>query len=64
MIKRALIVLGIVVLVIGLLANQIQLAALIVIPILAGILIYGLAYSCGGGFPRFADGKEKEKEKP
>lgn len=46
MIKRALIVLGIVILAIGLLADQLHLAALIVIPILAGILIYGLMTSC------------------
>jgi hypothetical protein len=47
MIKRALIVLGILIFGVGLLADQLQLAAFIVIPILGGVLIYGL-YSCGG----------------
>lgn len=60
MIKRALIVLGIVILAIGLLANQLQLAALIVIPILAGILIYGLMHSCGGVKPRFSEETKKQ----
>jgi hypothetical protein len=61
MIKRALVVLGIFILGIGLLANQLQLAAVIVIPILLGILVYGLMSSCGGVEPRFSYEKEKEK---
>lgn len=59
MIKRVLIVLGIFILAIGLLADQLQLAALIVIPILIGILIYGLSYGCGGQLQRHSYQKEK-----
>jgi hypothetical protein len=61
MIKRALVVLGIFILGIGLLANQLQLAAIIVIPILLGILVYGLLSSCGDRIPRFSEDERKRE---